>query len=382
MQAKDAQLRKGIDIPVNVPLGIYVPEVRLKERFFIDSVSAWMTPGDDMRAALVKAGNAYFGSVEFIDAEQPSENEFAVFMSLAPAWEFDAGKIEMTMGYRFYDADGTLLKSGKESNSKQLGPYHAATGFYNSTLKAMQLVMVDTINSVFVEGREFTGRSNAVKVDRDLLVNLDKPIRTGTAFFISESGQLLTAAHVTNGCLKSQLNFAGAVHDVEITGVSELLDVAMLDSDVSTKRFLPMRRSADVVLGERVATAGFPLANLLANSANLTVGNVSSLRALPGSMGKFQFSAPVQPGSSGGPLISERGELIGMTTGTLNVAALAERGVVPQNVNFALSGEYIVKFVERHNGDLRWFEEDETQPNIAAVNEHLAESVAQLACYQ
>lgn len=382
LQAKDALIKKGIDIPTNVPLGVYVPEVRLQERFYISSVAAWMTPGEDMRAAIERAGTAYFGSMEFIDADRPSDTEFGMFVSFDPDWDFDAGKIIMNLGYRFYDADGNLLKSGTQTVSKAMGPAQATTGFYNSALKTAQLAMVRTINSVFADGRTFVDRIASRDVDRNLLVNMDDTIRTGTAFFISDTGQLLTAAHVVEGCLRSQVEFDGGSHEVAIKGQSVLLDVALLQSDVVTEKYLPMRAEPKIVLGERISSAGFPLANVLAPSANLTVGNVSSMQALPGSMGKFQFSAPVQPGSSGGPLISEKGELIGMTTGSLNVSAMAKRGIVPQNVNFALEGKHIIKFVERHGGDIRWYDERTALPDVAAVNEHLAASVAQVACYQ
>ena len=382
MRAEDAKITSGAEIPVDVPFAVYVPEVHLDMRFYSAPAGAWITPGDALRAAITTATEAYFTRSGFIEVDKPSYDQYGLVATLAPEWDIERGKIILTLGYRVYDAAGEMVTSGEATRSKPIGSLQDSAGFYNAALKTMQIVIVETINKAFRNDATYEGRIAANDVDKDLLVNMDDTVRTGTAFFVSESGKLLTAAHVINGCLRAQIQFEDNSHDVEVVGSSSLLDVALLQSEVITDKFLALRAEPKIVLGERVSTAGFPLKNVLAASANLTVGNVSSLKALPGSLGKFQFSAPIQPGSSGSPLISEQGELIGMTTGTLNVAAMAESGTIPQNVNFALAGEYLEKFNDRYAPDLRRFDENLSKGDMAGVNEHLAASVAQVACYQ
>jgi hypothetical protein len=99
--------------------------------------------------------------------------------------------------------------------------------------------------------------------------------------------------------------------------------------------------------GDAIVALGYPLAGLLATTANVTVGNVSALAGLGDDSRYLQISAPVQPGNSGGPLLDASGHLVGIVTGKLN-AALAIRitGDIPQNVNFALKAEVVRTFLD------------------------------------
>ncbi|MGI8568125.1 MAG: S1 family peptidase, partial [Methylocella sp.] len=67
-----------------------------------------------------------------------------------------------------------------------------------------------------------------------------------------------------------------------------------------------------------VAAFGFPLAGLLATSGNFTLGNVTAVAGLGDDTRILQISAPVQPGSSGGPLLDYSGNVVGVVEGKLN----------------------------------------------------------------
>jgi len=144
---------------------------------------------------------------------------------------------------------------------------------------------------------------------------------------------------------------------------------------------LPLRIGEETTLGEPVTNVGYPLQGILSASPNLTRGNVSARGGLKGSQGLFQFSAPVQPGSSGGPVVSDGGELLGITVGTLNASALIQQGLLPQNVNFALDARYAAKFLHQSNVEF-----SEVTPNakgdMRSANEAALAAVLQLSCYE
>ena len=227
----------------------------------------------------------------------------------------------------------------------------------------------------------YPASGSSATLDPLSLVKHDKPLRTGTAFFINKAGQLLTAAHVARDCTLMEAHQDGVTFPVKARGASDLLDVAVLDSGKPRAAALPMREGNAIVLGEGVSSVGYPLQGLLGDSPNITRGNISASKGIRGSMGLFQFSAPIQPGNSGGPVVSDNGELLGMTVSTLNATSLAERGLIPQNVNFALDGRYVAMFLRRQNVTF-----DSTKPagagSMQMANQAALSNTVQLSCYQ
>jgi hypothetical protein len=104
-----------------------------------------------------------------------------------------------------------------------------------------------------------------------------------------------------------------------------------------------------VRLGESVVAFGFPLAGSLSLEGNVTTGNVSALAGLRDDPAYVQVTAPVQPGNSGGPLLDDAGNVIGVITAKLDAISIAKRtGDIPQNVNFAVKANVLESFLQRH----------------------------------
>jgi hypothetical protein len=112
-------------------------------------------------------------------------------------------------------------------------------------------------------------------------------------------------------------------------------------------KIIAVRGSPALRLGESVVAFGFPLTGSLSMEGNLTTGNVSALAGLGDDPKYVQITAPVQPGNSGGPLLDESGNLIGVITAKLDAMAIAKRtGDIPQNVNFAIKTEVVEAFLK------------------------------------
>jgi S1-C subfamily serine protease len=171
---------------------------------------------------------------------------------------------------------------------------------------------------------------------------------TGTAFFVTWEGHLVTNHHVVRGASRVQVQLGdGEFADARILAADETNDLALLHVD-AIRRPLTLRSAPAVTRGEEVFTLGYPLIALQGQEQKATFGRINASTGMQGDARYAQIDVPIQPGSSGGPLIDRRGEVVGVVTSMLHPrAAMEAAGVVPQNVNYAIKGEYVRAIVER-----------------------------------
>ncbi len=102
--------------------------------------------------------------------------------------------------------------------------------------------------------------------------------------------------------------------------------------------------------GDAVAVYGFPLPGVLAPGNNITFGNITALAGPADNSSLLQISAPVQPGNSGGPVLDEAGNVVGIVVSKLNALRVATATKdIPQNVNFAIKASVLADFLAAHN---------------------------------
>ncbi len=100
-------------------------------------------------------------------------------------------------------------------------------------------------------------------------------------------------------------------------------------------------------LGSTAATVGFPNVGLQGFAPKLAKGEIASLSGVQDDARHFQISVPVQPGNSGGALVDDRGNVIGVIMAELSQkAALATTGTLAENVNYAVKSSYLLSFLE------------------------------------
>ncbi len=146
----------------------------------------------------------------------------------------------------------------------------------------------------------------------------------GTGVVIVDKGIILTNLHVVLGAKRVQVVFAdGLESDATIIGMRPEHDLAVLQAQTIPDDLVAatMRSTADLALGDQVVAVGFPFG--IGPSA--TAGVVSGLRReFHSPEGKrlltnlIQFDAAVNPGSSGGALVTAQGEVVGIVTAILN----------------------------------------------------------------
>lgn len=173
--------------------------------------------------------------------------------------------------------------------------------------------------------------------------------RSGSGFFVSFNGHVLTNAHVIDGCRSVTVQkAAGSAEQADIITTDRINDLALLRSSSFSETFAKLSETART--GDPVAVYGFPLAGVLPSSGNFSLGNVSATAGIGDDTRMLQISAPVQSGNSGGPVLDQSGSVIGVVVSKLDaVAALKMSGDLPQNVNFAIKSS-VAKIFLAANG--------------------------------
>jgi S1-C subfamily serine protease len=166
---------------------------------------------------------------------------------------------------------------------------------------------------------------------------------SGSGIVVDGVGDILTASHVVSHCKSVTVKTATSkLFDASVFGVDPKNDLAILKIAYDAPLGEPARfrmQSQPARLGETIGVIGYPLAGILSSEPKATFGQVNSVAGINNDYTLLQISAPVQPGSSGGPVLDESGQVIGILVGTAPMAVLALTGNVPQNVNFAVRGE-------------------------------------------
>jgi hypothetical protein len=151
----------------------------------------------------------------------------------------------------------------------------------------------------------------------------------GSGFLVSPDGVIVTNFHVIQHAHALQVEtFDGEVYDnVYYVTADPRRDVAVLKVPVEGAVSLRLGSDTAAVVGAEVYAMGHPLGQ----TSTFTDGLVSASRTVEG-VSMIQISAPISPGSSGGPVMDERGEVIGVATMVLAGG---------QNLNYAVPVRYV-----------------------------------------
>lgn len=168
---------------------------------------------------------------------------------------------------------------------------------------------------------------------------------SGTGFYVGRN-LLVTASHVVAGCRSVALADGTPLDLLASDGER---DIAVLASDRPAESWLALSRDGRGRLGQRLHAIGYPYYNIAGTSLHLTSGNVSSLADVNDDTRFFSFSAPVQPGNSGGPILDANGTVIGVVVSRLSEHYIAEAtGTLPQNINYGLKISEISEFLRQN----------------------------------
>lgn len=217
----------------------------------------------------------------------------------------------------------TMVTVAQSATETSADPAPAATAAATTTAepKEAPLAGAKALSSaaLFAQASQSVVRVNAVGAN-------DRPLRIGSGV-VTERGGVITNCHVALGGGQLKVVHASGSFDARVSVADEEHDLCKLDVAGLSAPPVPVGKASSLAVGQKVYAIGSPQGLDL----TLSDGMVSSLRAVKdGSI--IQTTAPVSPGSSGGGLFDEFGQLVGIVT---------FQSASGQNLNFAVPAEWI-----------------------------------------
>jgi TPR repeat protein len=232
--------------------------------------------------------------------------------------------------------DATSTSTLNQKLEKELGPNVSAQIRERAKQKLSQ-----------IRGKENT-HEEAVEVKSDQSAEKSaSPKRYGTGFVITGDGIIATAAHVVEDGRRVEVLVKDKKLKAKVVKIDSQNDLALLKCEGLNIAPLPILESGRVRVGQTVFTVGFPNIELQGLSPKMTKGDISSTSGALDTPTCWQISVPVQTGNSGGPLLDQSGNVVGVVVSRLNFAKDAKGNQIPtQNVNYAVKSAYLLPLVQ------------------------------------
>ncbi len=202
---------------------------------------------------------------------------------------------------------------------------------------------------------------------------------SGSGFAVSSDGHVITNNHVIDGCEDVKIHYKGQSIPARLITFDPNNDLALLQGSFSPKTHLPISRTNPELLQE-IYVAGYPFGRDISTSVKVTKGIVSSLTGIGNNFSNIQIDAALQPGNSGGPIISTVGNVVGVAVAKLDLEKVLENfGVIPEDTNFGIKSSVVRTLLESSDVPL-------SEPNTQAISSTqlgklISDSTYYLSCW-
>ena len=172
---------------------------------------------------------------------------------------------------------------------------------------------------------------------------------SGSGFAVSADGYVITNNHVIEGCQKVVVHTKGTEIPVTVVSYDPQNDLALLKGNFRPSIVFPLTNNRPELLQD-VYVAGFPFGNKVSTSVKVTKGIISSLTGIGNNFSNIQIDAALQSGNSGGPILDDLGNIVGVAVSKLDAKYMFDNfGSIPENTNFGIKS-IIVKSIMDSNG--------------------------------
>lgn len=176
-------------------------------------------------------------------------------------------------------------------------------------------------------------------------------VTSGTGFFVSSVGHVITNDHVVDGCIELKIRSNGMAYKTIVIARDPQNDLALLKSSGLPTAYFPLSVASPYPLQD-IIVAGFPFGDRVSSSLKFTQGIVSAVAGIGNNYSRIQIDAALQPGNSGGPILDEFGNIVAVAVSKLDLKKiLDDYGVVPENTNFGIKVSAVRNLMEGNGVD-------------------------------
>ena len=164
---------------------------------------------------------------------------------------------------------------------------------------------------------------------------------SGSGFAISRDGHVITNNHVINGCQNVKIHHKGTSIAARVLTFDPRNDIALLKGDFRPSTVLPLSTNKPELLQD-IYVAGYPFGRKVSTSVKVTKGIISSLSGIGNNFSNIQIDAALQPGNSGGPILNDKGNVVGVAVAKLDLKKILKNyGTIPENTNFGVKSNVV-----------------------------------------
>ncbi len=215
-------------------------------------------------------------------------------------------------------------------------------------------------------------------VDKNISEEETFEVASGTGFFVSEEGFIVTNKHVIEGCQKVTVQRKGFAERADIISFDGQNDLALLKVSNVNHYVFPISKYSPYNL-QKVIVAGYPFGTAISTSIKFTEGIISSLAGIQNNFSQIQIDAALQPGNSGGPIVDEFGNVIGVAVAKLDYKKIEEVfGTIPENINFGIKAATLLSFLE--GNDISTVEESNKSIELGELSRNIEDGTIYLSC--
>lgn len=202
---------------------------------------------------------------------------------------------------------------------------------------------------------------------------------SGTGFFVSTKGHIITNNHIVNGCEAVNVHKDGELFKGKIIAVDKINDLALIKSEIKPDIVFPLSGKNPSLIQE-IYVVGYPFGEAISSTIKVTKGIVSSLTGFGDNYSNIQIDAALQPGNSGGPIVDEYGNVVAVAVAKLDYKKVLEYfNTIPENTNFGIKSSAVKNFLNGNN--VRYLPPNTTELTNSELGNKITEGTILLSCW-